>query len=271
MNYISVQISLFLLLFKFELNDVINTNKNSQSKKEQKSEIITLNDNNFNSFVKDGKDNRWLIIFFFESCYHCKRALQVLNNILYKNKFKSINNIKFGKIDITINTKINFRFNITEVPFIALLENNSMIELDLYPNENNLLNFIELNYSKWKNRKNVPKNNILKYYYFSMDKSISDFVNNINNFLKSKNIDYSMNPIIFILLYIVLCIIFWTIIFKGYIKCCGRKKKEDTNNFINKKENNDKEDINDKNENDNSNCSYKREHYHSKKRKSKKK
>ena len=64
MNYISVQIFLFLLLFKFELNDVINTNKNSQSKKEQKSEIIALNDNNFNSFVKDGKDNRWLIIFF---------------------------------------------------------------------------------------------------------------------------------------------------------------------------------------------------------------
>ena len=202
MNYISVQISLFLLLFKFELNDVINTNKNSQSKKEQKSEIITLNDNNFNSFVKDGKDNRWLIIFFFESCYHCKRALQVLNNILYKNKFKSINNIKFGKIDITINTKINFRFNITEVPFIALLENNSMIELDLYPNENNLLNFIELNYSKWKNKRNIPKNNILKYYYLSMDKSISDFVNNINNFLKSKNIDYSMNPLIFILLFL---------------------------------------------------------------------
>ena len=271
MNYISVQISLFLLLFKFELNDVINTNKNSQSKKEQKSEIIALNDNNFNSFVKDGKDNRWLIIFFFESCYHCKRALQVLNNILYKNKFKSINNIKFGKIDITINTKINFRFNITEVPFIALLENNSMIELDLYPNENNLLNFIELNYSKWKNKRNIPKNNILKYYYLSMDKSISDFVNNINNFLKSKNIDYSMNPLIFILLYIVLCIIFCTIIFKGYIKCCSKKKKEDTNNIINNKENNDKEDINDKNENDNSNCNYKREHYHSKKRKSKKK
>ena len=88
-----------------------------------------------------------------------------------------------------------------------------MIELDLYPNENNLLNFIELNYSKWKNRKNVPKNNILKYY-FSMDKSISDFVNNINNFLKSKNIDYSMNPIIFILLHIVLFIIFLTIMIK---------------------------------------------------------
>ena len=163
MNYISVQIFLFLFLFIFELNEAINTNTKSLSKKEQKSEIITLNDNNFNSLVKDGKDNRWLIIFFFESCYHCKRALQILNNILYKNQFNSINNIKFGKIDILINTKINFRFNITEVPFIALIENNSMIELDLYPNENNLLNFIELNYSKWKNRKNVPKNNILNY------------------------------------------------------------------------------------------------------------
>ena len=69
MNYISLQIFFFLLQFNIELNEVINTNKNSQLKKEQKSEIITLNDNNFNSFVKDGKDNRWLIIFFSESCY----------------------------------------------------------------------------------------------------------------------------------------------------------------------------------------------------------
>ena len=273
MNYILVQIFFFLLQFNIEFNEVIDTNKNSQLKKEQKSEIIILNDNNFHTFVKDGRDNRWLIIFFSESCYYCNRAIQILNNILYKNQFKSVNNIKFGKIDISINTKINFRFNISEVPYIALIDNNSMIELNLYPNEKNLLNFIESNLSKWKNKLNIPKNNLLKYYYMSFDNSISIFVNNINNFLKSRHINYSMNSIVFILLYIVLCIIFWAIIFKGCIICCGHKKKEDSNNNINNEEINDKnnveENINDKDEKDKSNND-RRKNYHSKKRKSKK-
>ena len=276
MNYILVQIFFFLLQFNIEINEVLNTNKNSQPKKEQKSEIIILNDNNFHTFVKDGRDNRWLIIFFSESCYYCNRAIQILNNILYKNQFKSVNNIKFGKIDISINTKINFRFNISEVPYIALIDNNSMIELNLYPNEKNLLNFIESNLSQWKNKLNIPKNNLLKYYYMSFDNSISIFVNNINNFLKSRHINYSMNSIVFMLLYIVLCIIFWTIIFKGCIICiicCGHKKKEDSNNNINNEEINDKnnveENINDKNEKDKSNNN-RRKNYHSKKRKSKK-
>lgn len=276
MNYILVQIFFFLLQFNIEINEVLNTNKNSQPKKEQKSEIIILNDNNFHTFVKDGRDNRWLIIFFSESCYYCNRAIQILNNILYKNQFKSVNNIKFGKIDISINTKINFRFNISEVPYIALIDNNSMIELNLYPNEKNLLNFIESNLSQWKNKLNIPKNNLLKYYYMSFDNSISIFVNNINNFLKSRHINYSMNSIVFMLLYIVLCIIFWTIIFKGCIICiicCGHKKKEDSNNNINNEEINDKnnveENINDKDEKDKSNNN-RRKNYHSKKRKSKK-
>ena len=276
MNYILVQIFFFLLQFNIEINEVLNTNKNPQLKKEQKSEIIILNDNNFHTFVKDGRDNRWLIIFFSESCYYCNRAIQILNNILYKNQFKSVNNIKFGKIDISINTKINFRFNISEVPYIALIDNNSMIELNLYPNEKNLLNFIESNLSQWKNKLNIPKNNLLKYYYMSFDNSISIFVNNINNFLKSRHINYSMNSIVFILLYIVLCIIFWTIIFKGCIICiicCGHKKKEDSNNNINNEEINDKnnveENINDKDEKDKSNNN-RRKNYHSKKRKSKK-
>ena len=276
MNYILVQIFFFLLQFNIEINEVLNTNKNSQPKKEQKSEIIILNDNNFHTFVKDGRDNRWLIIFFSESCYYCNRAIQILNNILYKNQFKSVNNIKFGKIDISINTKVNFRFNISEVPYIALIDNNSMIELNLYPNEKNLLNFIESNLSQWKNKLNIPKNNLLKYYYMSFDNSISIFVNNINNFLKSRHINYSMNSIVFMLLYIVLCIIFWTIIFKGCIICiicCGHKKKEDSNNNINNEEINDKnnveENINDKDEKDKSNNNRKK-HYHSKKRKSKK-
>ena len=278
MNITFIQIFFFLLLFPIELNESINANKENKIKKEQKSELINLTDRNFNSFVVDGKYNRWLILFYIESCYHCERALHILSKILNKNHFRPINNIKFGKIDVSINAQINFRFNISQVPEIIMIENNSMIELDLYPNEINLLNFIESNFSNSLNIFPLPQNDLLKYYYLSFNNSLSFFVNNINDILQSFNINYAINPIIFIMLYIIFCILFWTIIFKGYMKCCSPKKKENinTNTVKNEKkdENTEKsENIENKNNNDNKeeiqdNSSYKK--YYRRNRKHKK-
>lgn len=265
MNFLLAQIFFFLIQFKIELSENINSNK---IKKEEKSEINIFNDNNFDSFVKYGKDNRWLIIFFIESCYHCERAIQVLNNILYKNQFRSINNIKFGQIDISINSKTNYRFNITEVPYIILIENNSMVELLDYPNEGNLLKFIESNYSKWTNKFPIPKIGLFRYYYIYFKNSLDFHVDKINDLLKSNNINYDINPIAFILLYIIFCIIIWTILIKGYIKICGHKKKEDANNFINKNGNLDNKNI--KSNKEEKIINYSKKYYSSRRRKSKK-
>ena len=238
MKFLFIQIFFFLFQFQIniELNQDINTKSNREEsyKKEQKSELIILTDNNFNSFVNYGKNNRWLILFYSKTCYYCDRALQVLDNILYKNQFKIVNNIKFGKIDVSENYKIHFRFNITQIPQIILIENNSMIELDLYPNEKNLLNFIESNFSNSLNIITVPKNNLLKYYYISLENSISFFVDKFNDLLFYFNIKYTINSNLFIIIYIIFCAIFWTIIIKGYMRFCNRKKKEDSNNNINK-------------------------------------
>ena len=68
MNFYFFQIFFLLLLFQFELNEIINPNKENLIKEEEKSEIINLNDTNFNSFVKDVKDKRWIILFYIESC-----------------------------------------------------------------------------------------------------------------------------------------------------------------------------------------------------------
>ena len=277
MNFIFFQIFFFLLLFQIELNENIDANEENIIKKEQKSELINLTDRNFNSFVVDGKYNRWFILFYIEACYHCERALNNLNNILNKNHFKSINNIKFGKIEVSINTQINFRFNISQVPEIIMIENNTMIEFDLYPNEKNLLNFIESNFSDSLNIFPLPKNDLLKYYYLSFNNSLSIFVYKINDILHSYNIDYAINPIKFILLYILFCIVFWTIIIKGYIKCCPAKKKENVNNIINNEKKNENENNNEKknednNKNDNkdeqqNNSSYMKHHRRNKKHK----
>ena len=250
MNIIFIQIFFFLLLFSIELNENSNANHDNVIKKEQKSELINLTDRNFNSFVINGKYNRWLILFYIESCYHCERALHILNKILDRNKFEAKNNIKFGKIDVSINTQINFRFNISQVPEIIMIENDTMIELDLYPNERNLLNFIESNFSNSLNIFPLPKNDLLKYYYLSFNNSLSFFVYKINDILQSYNINYTINPIIFVMLYIIFCIIFWFIIIKGYIKCCPYQKKEVLNNTLNNKIQTEKKNKN-KNKNDN--------------------
>ena len=235
MKYTLIQIFFFLMKLEIELSEgkSIKSNQETNQKKEQKSELINLNDKNFNYYINDGKYNRWLILFYSQTCYFCDRALQILNNILYKNQFKIVNSIKFGKIDVSENDVINFRFNISQVPHIIMIENSSMIELDFYPNENNFLNFIESNFSDSLKVFPIPKNNYFKYYYMSMENSIFFFVNQVNNFLKSFNINYAINPIIFILIYIILCIIFWTIIFKAFMKCCGNKKKEKIEESIN--------------------------------------
>lgn len=276
MKYSFFMIFFFLVQFKIELNDNISIISNPKRilEKEQKSEFINLSDKNFNSYVCNGKYNRWFIIFYSPGCYYCDRALQVMEKILYKNNYKIVNNIKFGKIDILENDKISFRFNISQIPNIIIIENNSMIELDLYPNEENLLYFIKSNFSDALNILPIPKINYLKYYYLSLENSFSILVGKINNILISFNINYNINFIKFILLYLIFLIIFWIIVIKGFTKCCRTNKKvnlNNKNNMNNTSENNEieKEDIDNNKEEKNNNS--RKKYFSRNKKKAKKK
>ena len=48
------------------------------------------------------------------------------------------------------NSLTNVRFNITGVPYMILVQNNTMYELDLFPNFDNLKNFVNTNFSEVK-------------------------------------------------------------------------------------------------------------------------
>ena len=251
MNVLFIQIFFFLQNIHIEMGKDITKNVQKDKNKEEKSELIILNDSNFDTFVKNGENNRWLIIFYLETCYFCHRAIDVLNDILYRNQYTKINNIKFGKLDLLLNTKINFRFNISEVPFIFLVENNSMIELDSYPNEINILNFIEKNFTNTAKKVPIPKIRLFEYYYILIGNLLSSFVDKLNNILISNQINANTEYFVLLLVYIIICIIFWYIIFTVFIKCCISKKKEDVsviNNKIDNCDNNEaKNNINDKN------------------------
>ena len=222
---------ILLSLIQVKLIEINNTTFIPQSTgKEEKDtipEVIELNDSNIDSIIKDGNNNRWLILLYLETCYHCKRARQVLNDILDSGNYPGINNIKFAQIEVQKNLKTNIRFNISKVPHVILVENNTMYELELYPSEKNLLNFIGTDFRNvTKDIKPFPHMNIFKYYYAIFDNSVTEIVKNINDYLKTKNIFFEFNSLTFILCYVILCSAISILFIYSIMKCFTPKKNK---------------------------------------------
>ena len=237
MNIIFIRIIIFLIV---ELKgDNIEPNISAEA-----IEILEINDSNFDSIIQNGNNNRWLILFYLETCYHCYRARRLLNTILELKKYKEINNIKFASIEVKQNSKANIRFNITKVPYIILVENNTMLELDSYSNEKNLINFIETNFNNvTKDLIPFPTLNILQYHYILFINSLNSITDIINDYLESKNLNFKFNLLTLILAYILFCFILCYSIVYIYFKCLNSKK----NNLNKKKINSQKIVKNDKN------------------------
>ena len=178
--------------------------------------IFDLNDLYFDHIIRDGKIYRWFILFFSKTCGHCRRAKKEMNKLF--ETFKNNKTLRFAQIEAYDNTLTNVRFNISGVPYIILVENNSMFELDLFPNYDNLKNFIFTNFSEVKDElKPFPKR--VKFTYVAwviFKQTLESITQSFNNLLKRKGINIKFNPYIFILT------VFSTIIICcfGIVKCC---------------------------------------------------
>ena len=246
-----MNVNLIVLLFLSQLiyvelkenNTNTTTNSSEMNTNETIPEIMELYDSNFDQVIQNGNNNRWLILFYLQTCYHCYRARTVLNRILELRDYKVINNIKFASVEVGINTKCDVRFNISGVPYIILVENNTMYELELYANEKNLIRFIETDFKNVTNElKPFPHMNILKYYYTLFYNSINYAAELINNFLNSKNINFKFTALTLFLSYILLCFAFCFSIIYLATKCTNSQKNNKIkNNSEKKNENNDDE------------------------------
>ena len=180
------------------------------------SKIHDLNDLFFDYKIRDGKIYRWFILFYSKTCGHCMRAKREIKKLF--EELKSNDTLRFAQIEAYDNTMTNVRFNITGVPYIIVVENNTMHELDLYPNYENLKKFIFTNFSEVKDEiKPFPQK--VKFHYVAwviFKQTLESVTSSVNNFLKRKNIKIQFNPYAFILtvlLTIVICCI-------GCVKCC---------------------------------------------------
>ena len=178
--------------------------------------IYDLNDMIFDYMIREGKIYRWFILFYSKTCGHCRRARKEINKVF--EDLKTNNTLRFAQMEAYDNTLTNVRFNITGVPYIILIENNSILELDLFPNYENLKNFISTNFSEVKEElKPLPKRVKFTYVAWVIFKQTLDSITEgFNNLLKRHNINIKFNSLTFVisvLTTIILCCV-------GMVKCC---------------------------------------------------
>ena len=195
-----------------------NENENEEEGYYSSSKIYELNDITFDYIIRDGKIYRWFIIFYSRSCGHCKRAKKEISKIF--ETYNNISNLRFAQIESYQNTVTNIRFNISGVPYMILVENGSMYEMDLFPNYENLKDFIFTNFTEVEgDLKPIPRK--VKFAYVAwviLKQTLDDVTNNFNIFLSNKGIKFQFNTYGFIgciLGLIILCC--W-----GMIHCCLR-------------------------------------------------
>ena len=104
--------------------------------------ILIERNGTFDFYVNNGLNHTWFLIFYIKTCGHCHRARTEISKLFptYKDK----QSLLFGQIDSQDNSMLSIRFNITQVPYLIAIKNNKMLEMEKYPNEKNLKEFIEI-------------------------------------------------------------------------------------------------------------------------------
>ena len=109
-------------------------------------DIYSLNDLTFDMVLRGGNFYKWFVILYSETCGHCEHARREIRKIF--PDYKNSTSIRFAEIEINKNHLTNMRFDIEGVPYIFLLQNESIYEFDLFPSVKNLKTFIETDFKE---------------------------------------------------------------------------------------------------------------------------
>ena len=191
----------------------------SFEKELQNNEITVLTDEIFDTFLSEYSQYTHFIILYRSTCGRCLNARKEIRKIFEPKNFDT-KNIRFSEIELLVNVRTKYRFNIVDTPVLILVKNNKYIELNEFPSEKNIIKFLK---SEFENPKDIPKpiSNFTYYYKFIIDK-LNSCTDIINAFLKSKGIDkFKVEPI---MLFAIIIIVIFTLII--YCICGVNKKRE---------------------------------------------
>jgi glutaredoxin len=224
----------------------------STLQKEQYELVHELNDTNFETLVNSGQKNPWFLIFYVDTCPHCKKAKEVINKIssnkqnLLREKDENANT-KIGLIDCDKNNFNCFRFKISRVPYIIKIDKNYMYEYSEYPSIENFVNFM-LQKNNPEEGLEIPKvMGYLDFFTSALKEAATTLNEFIEDYLRSKlniDIEWKMEYTIVMFLIWICMIIFVEILILSLL--CGKnfwKKKDEKVNDVNQKVNENKNEI----------------------------
>lgn len=193
--------------------------KDSNSELEQilPNKLYELDDSSFDYFIKDGQEFDWFVLFYLRTCGHCRRAKTEIEKVL---KRKNPDNLRFAEVETQGNVMNSIRFNITGIPYIVILSKGKMLELEKFPNEKNLIEFIDVDRLNSTDYVDIPKKP--KFYYVAflmMKESLDSLKNSVNRMIAQKGYDFKIGKT-HLIIFFFLCL--GGIIFLEYIliSCC---------------------------------------------------
>ncbi len=162
-------------------------------------DIYSLNDLTFDMVLRGGNYFKWLVILYSETCGHCEHARREIRKIF--PDYKNSTSIRFAEIEINKNHLTNMRFDIEGVPYIFMLQNESMYELDLFPSAKNLKKFIETDFNDVEEElrpfpKMVPMHHVALVVLSNILRGITNVINDI---LFDFGFEFEFTPTLFAL------------------------------------------------------------------------
>jgi hypothetical protein len=192
--------------------------------------VLTILDSNINELVGDGFNCNWLIMFYLESCPHCKNAKLSIEN-LSKNKAvienPALDDLKIGIVECNVNNWSCMRFDIKRVPQIIHLKDNKLFDFNAYVTEEKLLSFITEE-KVIENAKEIPNQlGMLSVVKKVFEESVTVLNEQIKDLLANKfniQMDWTTHHTIGVLIAFLILIIFieYIIIFH----CCEISKNK---------------------------------------------
>lgn len=187
-------------------------------------EVRNLTDINFDLEVKNGIKNPWYVMFYLETCQVCKITKSDLDSLI--NEFEQENSLNAGVVECAKNIWTCLRFNITKVPTILYIDQNSMFEFtNNTPTKDSLYTFHKEE-KLMENRLRIP--HALGYVGLVgkiAGEAVVMFNSYLNGVIISHGYDFNWTTIHSIFFFAILIIVLVVLEYYFITICCRNKNK----------------------------------------------
>ena len=217
--------AIFIVIIKLSFTEKVSNSSLSSNKTVSNytslfltSNITTLNDNNFDRIIKNGKVNPYILLFTVKKCTQCNHIIEVMENVT-KHLNDTNSSIRSAKIDCFASSWTAMRFSIDIIPQVAYISNGTIRYMNNSITSENIFSFIEGHNTTKPIPIPVPMN------YIGVGKKIFNSLNRmLTDYMNEKGISWNagLTAGSFIGGFALLALIEWKLV----SCCCKSKRKE---------------------------------------------